>query len=157
MHDVFVLAANDGSVLLDTALDIFGPIAKTQPLFAEWRRYMFEEEHCMSPDGTQPHLIFKLARDELLTPGDPTNAASAVREKTIEYIEVQCQAALRKMTDPKLALARNLPQPDGVDVLARADTIGLDATNDRLAESIFGTWDYVLRRNRASPSRQPRR
>ena len=52
MHDVFVLAANDGSVLLDTALDIFGPIAKTQLLFAEWRRYMFEEEHCMSPDGT---------------------------------------------------------------------------------------------------------
>ena len=34
-----------------------------------------------------------------------------------------------------------------MDVLARADTIGLDATNDRLAESIFGTWDYVLRRN----------
>ena len=32
-------------------------------------------------------------------------------------------------------------------MLARADTIGLDATNDRLAESIFGIWDYVLRLN----------
>ena len=30
--------------------------------------------------------------------------------------------------------------------LRHADTIGLDATNDRLAESCFGNWDYVLRR-----------
>eukprot|EP00966_Prymnesium_polylepis_P237939 5502822-Prymnesium_polylepis.1 len=52
------------------------------------------------------------------------------------------------MEDEKLALKRNLPGPDGrVDELARADTIGLDATNDRLAESLFGCWDYVLRRN----------
>ena len=29
---------------------------------------------------------------------------------------------------------------------AHNDTIGLDATNDRLAESVFGTYDYILRR-----------
>ena len=48
------------------------------------------------------------------------------------------------MTDPKLAIKQNL---ETADPLARADTIGLDATNDRLAESVFGCWDYVLRRN----------
>ena len=49
------------------------------------------------------------------------------------------------MLDPKLALSGNLQQPEGADVLARADTIGLNATNDRLAESIlFGIWDYML-------------
>ena len=82
--------------------------------------------------------------DELLDPKDPTNEKSRV--KTIEYLEVQVKGALRKMLDPKLALHHNLPG-EQVDVLARADTIGLDATNDRLAESIFGCWDYVLRRN----------
>jgi hypothetical protein len=61
---------------------------------------------------------------------------------------VQAQAGLEKILDPKLALKRHLPDADGrVDVLARADTIGLDATNDRLAESIFGMWDHTLRRN----------
>ena len=61
-----------------------------------------------------------------------------------EYLEIQCKGGLEKMTDPKLALKQHLEVPD---VLARADTIGLDATNDRLAESLFGCWDYVLRRN----------
>ena len=139
--------AADGHALLDPHLNPFADIEKKQPLFAEHRRFMFKEDHVMSPDGTKPHYLFQVACDELVTPTDPTNAAPAVLEKTIEYIEVQCRAALKKMTDSKLALARNLPQPGGVDVLARADTIGLDATNDRLAESIFGTWDYVLRRN----------
>eukprot|EP00966_Prymnesium_polylepis_P322491 7378749-Prymnesium_polylepis.1 len=102
---------------------------------------MFEEEHIYSPDGSTQHLIWKLARDELLTPVDPTNAAPHVTEKTIEYIQVQCKGGLLKMLDPKLALARNL-ELGRADMLARADTIGLDATNDRLAESIFGIWDY---------------
>ena len=81
-------------------------------------------------------------RDELLDPKDPTNQQSRV--KTIEYLEVQVKGGLRKMLDPKLALKQNL---EVADVLARADTISLDATNDRLAESIFGCWDYILRRN----------
>ena len=81
-------------------------------------------------------------RDELFDPKDPTNQKSRV--KTIEYLEVQVKGGLRKMTDPKLAIKQNL---ETADMLARADTIGLDATNDRLAESVFGCWDYVLRRN----------
>mgnify|MGYP007078093354 CR=1 FL=1 len=142
VHDKFVEASSDGSVLLDPALDLFKPIKDTQPLFAEWHDRMFDTDHVMSPDGTEPHLVFKLARDELLNPTDPTNART--RLKTIEYLEVQCKGGLEKMTDPKLALKQHLEVPD---VLARADTIGLDATNDRLAESLFGCWDYVLRRN----------
>ena len=146
VHDVFELAANDGSILLDPALDIFEPIARVQPAFAEWRRYSYQEEKVYSPDGKVPHLIYKLVRDELLNPADPTNAAPGVRARTIEYLEVQCKGGLAKILDPKLALARNL-ELGRDDMLARADTIGLDATNDRLAESIFGIWDYVLRRN----------
>ena len=142
VHDKFVEASSDGSVLLDPALDLFKPIKDTQPLFAEWHDRMFDTDHVMSPDGTEPHLVFKLARDELLNPTDPTNART--RLKTIEYLEVQCKGGLEKMTDPKLALKQHLEVPD---VLARADTIGLDATNDRLAESLFGCWDCVLRRN----------
>lgn len=142
VHDKFVEAAADGSVLLDPALDLFKPLKDTQPLFAEFCEEMFEKDHVLSPDGTTKHLIFDLVRKELLDPKDPTNVRT--RLKTIEYLEVQCKAALEKMTDPKLALKRHLDTPD---VLARADTIGLDATNDRLAESLFGCWDYVLRRN----------
>ncbi len=35
----------------------------------------------------------------------------------------------------------------GKTAQARADTVGLDAANDRLAESMFGHFDHVLRRN----------
>ena len=82
VYELLVRVEADGSVLLDPTLDVFKPIADVQPLFAEWRRYMFEEESCHSADGSTRHLIFKLARDELLNPTDPTNVTS--RLKTIE-------------------------------------------------------------------------
>jgi hypothetical protein len=64
---------------------------------------------------------------------------------------VQCVAGLRKLHDPKLALADKLTSQEGAksfskSARAHTDTIGLDATNDRLAESVFGVYDYVLRR-----------
>ena len=83
----------------------------------------------------------KLALEELLNPQDPTNVKT--REKTIEYIELQCVAGLKKMRDTKLAIADKLTSP--VDVQARVDTLNLDGTNDRLAESVFGRYDYKLR------------
>ena len=43
VHDVFVKAADDGSVLLDPTLDIFKSIADTQPAFAQWRSETFEK------------------------------------------------------------------------------------------------------------------
>ena len=120
-----------------------------QPLFADWRKYTFEEQTCLSPDCSTKHLTYALVRDELLNPTDPSNAAS--RLKTIEYLQVQATGGLKKMRDTKISLAKWLTSQDGDHAigksqLARADTIGLDATNDRLAESCFGNWDYVLRR-----------
>lgn len=60
-------------------------------------------------------------------------------------------AALRKMHDPRLALADKLTSQDGANSIGnRTDghvsTIGCHASNDSLAESVFGTFDFVLRR-----------
>lgn len=67
------------------------------------------------------------------------------------YLEIQCIAALRKMHCPKLALRDKLSSTDGVNAFqnqtqGHSDTIGCHASNDHLAESVFGTFDYVLRR-----------
>ena len=149
VYDILVKVEADGSCLLDPTLDIFKSIAHVQPLFAAWRKYTFEEQLCLSPDGSTKHLTYALVRAELLNPTDPSNVAS--RLKTIEYLEVQATGGLKKMRDPKISLAKWLTSQDGAHAigksqLARADTLGLDATNDRLAESCFGNWDYVLRR-----------
>ena len=45
---------------------------------------MFNKQHCLGPDGKTPHFHWRLARDEVLTPKDPTNAHPVVKEKTIE-------------------------------------------------------------------------
>lgn len=149
VEQLFVRAQHDGSLFLDPSLDIFKPIADEQPLFAEWRRHTFEEETRLSPDGSTKHLIYKLTCDELLRPVDRTNAATQL--KTIEYLEVQCKAGLRKMYDPKLALLDKLSSQNGANSIgnsaqSHADTVGLHSTNDELAESVFGTFDMVLRR-----------
>ena len=90
LEQKFVEASVDGSVLLDASLNIFKEIADEQPLFAAYLKHMYEEDHVMSPDGNTPHLVYKLVRDELFNPVDPTNQAT--RAKTIE-----CVAGLRKL------------------------------------------------------------
>lgn len=127
---------------------MFKSIADKQPLFAQWRAYTFETEHILSPDGSTRHLIWQKVRAELLSPTDESNAAT--RLKTIEYLEVQCSAALRKMHDPRLALRDKLTSKDGARCVsnmapAHSDLIGCHATNDSLAEGVFGTYDMVLR------------
>lgn len=149
VEELFNRAQHDGSLLLDPNLDIFKPIAETQPLFAAWRRHMFEEETVVAPDGKTKHLVWALVREELLNPADATNRAT--REKTIEYLEIQCAAGLRKMHDPRLALRDKLTSQDGVNCVgnsqqAHEDTLGVHATNDVLAESVFGTYDMILHR-----------
>lgn len=149
VEQVLLRGQHDGSVFLDASLDIFKPIADKQPLFALWRRQTFEEETILAADGRTKHLVWKLARDELLQPMDATNALT--REKTVEYLEVQCVAALRKIHDPKLALMDKLTSHDGTCAVnaseeAHQDLIGVHATNDELAESVFGTYDMILRR-----------
>lgn len=149
VEQFFLNAQHDGSLFLDTTLDLFKPIADNQPLFAEWRRYTFEEDSILSPNGGCKHLLWKLTRDELLNPIDPTNVHT--RAKTIEYLEVQAAAGIRKMHDPRLALCDKLSSQDGVNRVnnasdAHKDTIGCHATNDALAESVFGTFDMILQR-----------
>lgn len=142
-------AQHDGSLFFDPELDIFKAIADEQPLFAEWRRFSLHEDAVCAPDGKTKHLVWRLARDELQCPADAANAAT--REKCIEYLEVQSAAGLRKMYDPKLALRDKLTSVEGENSYenseqAHLDLIGCHATNDALAESVFGTYDMILRR-----------
>ena len=179
VEDLFKKGEADGSLLLDATLDIFKPVADVQPLFANYRKYMYEEQFVFAPDGKTKHLIYKLAREEIFNPTDPTNQKT--RLKTIEYasahhcscmlsdpwahacsdawcawcgahryLEAQCTAGLRKMHDKKLAIAKHLASQEGASSFANSeqmhiDTIGLDASNDRLSESVFGVYDHVLR------------
>lgn len=149
VEQFLIRARHDGSLFLDPDLDIFKDIAEQQPAFAHWREYTFKEEFRLAPDGRTKHLLYQRALQELLHPSDATNAAT--REKTIEYLQVQCVAALRKLHDPKLALCQQLTSQNGEyctanTAEAHADTIGCHSTNDSLAESVFGTFDMVLRR-----------
>lgn len=118
VEQFFERAQHDGSLFLDPALDIFKPVAEEQPLFARWRQYSMEEESLLAPDGVTKHLVWKEALAELITPVDETNIAT--RAKCIEYLEVQCVAALRKLHDPKLALHDHLTK---ARMVARAAAI----------------------------------
>ena len=118
MYAFFQEAQLDGSLFLDPELDIFEPIAASQPLFAAWRDFTFNKESIRSPDGSTKHLIYKLAKEELLSPRDTTNAQT--RLKTIEYLEVQCRAAISKMSDPKLAIRDKLTVKNGRNVVGNA-------------------------------------
>lgn len=111
VEQFFERAQHDGSLFLDASLDIFHPIAAKQPLFAEWIRHTFTEDNVLSPDGSVKHLRFKLVREELITPRDATNVRT--RLKTIEYLEVQCKAALLKMHDPKISIRDKLTSCNG--------------------------------------------
>lgn len=113
IEQFFETAQHDGSMFLDPSLDLFKPIKEKQPLFATWMEATFTQDHILAPDGKTRHLRFKLVRAELLDPVDPTNMAT--RMKTIEYLEVQCRAALRKLHDPKLALRDKLTSSDGTN------------------------------------------
>lgn len=149
VEQFFLQAQHDGSLFFDPNLDIFKPIADKQPLFANWRRHTFEEDTILAPDRVTKHLVWKLVLQELVTPTDASNVQA--HAKTIEYLQVQCAAGLRKMHDPKLALLDKLSSHNGSksvgnSTTAHEDTMGVHATNDVLAESVFGTYDMLLRR-----------
>lgn len=120
VEEVFEKASRDGSVLLDPELKIFDTVADEQPLFYEYLQFMFEHEAVMSPNGRIRHLHYKLALQELLDPQDETNRRS--REKTIEYLQVQCSAGLEKMHDAKLAIADKLTSLEGSNSVGKQST-----------------------------------
>ena len=151
IEETMAKAAINGAILLNPELDILAPIAEQQPLFREWREYMFNKKTCLGPDGKTKHLIWKLARTEVLTPSDVTNAHEFVQQKTVQYLELQMVAGLQAMRDKKRAIAKHLASQDGEQAFdknmqAHLDCAGVDATNDRLCESVFGIYDSILRR-----------
>lgn len=149
VEQFFIQAQHNGNLFFDPNLDLFKPIADKQPAFAAWRRQTFEQDTILAADRATKHLVWQLVRDELITPKDATNMRT--QAKTEEYLEVQCAAGLRKMHDPRLALRDKLSSVDGENSVANSneahtDTRGIHATNDALAESVFGTYDMILRR-----------
>ena len=91
----------------------------------------------------------RLALSEVLSPRDASNAATT--ELMVEYLQVQCSAALVKMHDERTVLPQYLSTQDGAlsfekQAQAHADTTGCEATNDKFAESVFGVFDRMLQR-----------
>jgi hypothetical protein len=149
VEQLYVEASTDGSILLDATLNVFKTIASVQPKFAAYLKYTHDDDFVLSPDNSVKHFVYKQVHQELFNPTDPTNKVTQL--KTIEYLEVQCVAGIRKLHDKKLAIAKHLVSQDGASSFANSkqmhiDTIGLDASNDRLAESVFGRYDYVRKR-----------
>lgn len=149
----FERAQHDGSLFLDASLNIFETIATKQPLFAEWLDHAFTKDCILSPDGSVRHLRFKLTRDELINPRDATNVNTRV--KTIEYLEVQCKAALHKMHNPKLAICDKLTSRDGSNSRGKQVCIRPPAPSANLIHAAFNPCIWLgyalLRRLRAMP------
>lgn len=122
VEQFFMRAQLDGSLFLEPSLDLFEPIAQKQPLFAKWRDFTFNDDCIRSPDASTKHLIYRLAREELIQPKDQTNMRT--QAKTIEYLELQCKAALSKMHDPRLALHNKLTSQGGGHALGNAEQAG---------------------------------
>jgi len=71
-------------------------------------------------------------------------------------------SGLVAMRDKKRAIAKHLSSQDGEQAFdksaqAHADCAGLDATNDRLCEAIFGIYDGFCARTQGSRWRRRRR
>lgn len=116
---LFNRAKDDGKILLDPTLSVFEAVADEQPLFREYLRYTFAHEVCLSPDGRTRHLKYKLALDEVTAPSDTSNQRAEA--KTIEYIQVQCAAALEKLHDTKLAIADKLQSDGGANSVGNTE------------------------------------
>ena len=148
---VFERTSRDGRVLLSTGpLGIFEPIAAEQPAFREYLKWMYEEATVLSPDGKTKHLLYKEALAELLEPKDSTNMDSTAF--TIDFLRVACTGGLSKLHDSRTVLPRYLVSQGGDLTLekqaqAHMDTMGCELTNDKFAESIFGVFDRMLKRN----------
>lgn len=117
---VFLTAKDNGAVLLDPNLCVFQKIADEQPLFREYLQHMYEHDAVLSPDGRTRHLHYKLALKEALNPADESN--QSCHAKTVEYLEVQCAAAIEKMHDAKLAIANKLSSQDGYNAVNKQST-----------------------------------
>ena len=157
VESLFERAARDGRVLLDPALHdpaspsyLWKTLVESQPDFRDYLEYTYSKDVALSPDGKEKHLRYKLAREELLNPSEETNRLST--DLTIQYLQIQCAAGLTKLHDGRTILPQYLKSQDGElswDKVAQghADTKGCEAANDKFAESVFGVFDRMLKRN----------
>eukprot|EP00966_Prymnesium_polylepis_P331666 7387242-Prymnesium_polylepis.1 len=149
IEDIFQRTSRDGRVLLSKEpLGIFEPIAAEQPAFREFLEWMYQKATVLSPDGKTKHLLYKEALDELLDPKDSTNLEST--DFTIDFLRVACRDGLTKLHDKRTVLPRYLTSQDGdltleKQVQAHQDTMGCELSNDKFAESVFGTFDRMLK------------
>ena len=94
--------------------------------------------------------MYDRARAAVLEPTSATHTQSTAL--TIDYLQVQAAAALVKMHDTRTVLPQYLSSQGGVlcagnTVQGHADTLGCEASNDKFAESVFGTFDRMLKRS----------
>ena len=149
IEGLFLRTEKDGNVLLSqTLLGFWQKYTERQPAFAAYLKNMMGEDYVTSPDGTVKHLQFKLAWDEIFNPQDPTNVQT--QAATVENLALQARAAILKMHDTRTVLPEYLTSQDGVKSIGKmaqghTDTVGCEAANDKLAESVFGAFDRVLR------------
>ena len=111
---------------------------------------MYEEHTVTSPDGSKKYVLYKEALAELLSPQDEDYADS--RGRSIDFLRAACADGLSKLHDSRTVLPRYLTSQDGDLTLenqaqAHEDTIGCELSNDKFSESVFGTFDRMLRRN----------
>lgn len=114
---LFTRAKDDGSVALDSKLEVFKSVVDAQPLFAEYLTHTYQHDVLLSHDSRTRHLHNKLALQELLNPTGETNRRT--RDKTIEYSQVQCAAGLEKIRDPKLSIADKLNNQGGANAFGK--------------------------------------
>ena len=149
LEELSLRIARDGSVLLESQLDIWKEFRLKEPKFQEYFDHL-EHDTVMAPDGKTKHEWYTLALKEVLDPTDATNART--RNLTIRYIQAQLQAGIRKLHDSRTVLHEYLTSQDGElsfskQAQAHTDSRGCETTNDKFAESVFGTFDRALRRN----------
>ena len=148
---VFERGSRNGDVLLcDRSLDIFEPLIDTQPEFKLYIEWLYTKKTATAADGTTKYFLYKEVWDELMHPQDEDNADT--RELTIEYLQAACADGLTKLHDRRTVLPQYLESQDGDLVLskqaqAHADTMGCELSNDKFSESVFGTFDRMLKRN----------
>ena len=149
IEDLFERGSRDGSVLLAASLDIFEPIASSQPEFEKYFEWLETGWTVRAADRKTVHYVYKQALAELLDPQDKDNVNT--RDLTIEFLQAACADGLSKLHDQRTILPQYLSSQDGRLTLekqgqAHADTIGCELSNDKFAESVFGTFDRMLTR-----------
>ena len=132
---------HNGSVLLDSRLDIWGEFTKKEPKFQKYFDFL-KTDTIRAPDGKTKHEWYTKALKECLDPTDSTNAAT--RGLTIEYLQSMFAAGIRKLHDNRTVLPKYLTSEDGEfsfgkQAQGHADGKGCETTNDKFSESVFGT------------------